>query len=377
MRHLYVPLAKNRFMFGVRLSEIPLPVAGRDREGLIDWIIETFNLVRRRKDTNSHQLAMSPIHRILRDYFLSHPEIGVDSNQLAEDFALTPAAIHHHMKRLMRAGLVTYSKGQGWRKYFLRGGSISTAISYFCMQARHVMKQRMREMKEFWTEPEHANEILFSGEIMPSVTIQLAEWQPQKEEYSKLSQFAEDIGLLGERPGKEILANSTSDYLLRELFAQRTISLDEVAEGIDRAKSQRVLERFRQTGVVERVPRIDRLSTAIWSAATTQFQRRGEEWLSKKGGFQRLEVSDEMLESIKQGELTPELTESFLESMTVERKMLLLNLLGGSLANGYRLCGSTNEMVERKMSDHLERILRRIQRVGDMLEKDNSNSTTQ
>ena len=80
---------------------------------------------------------------------------------------------------------------------------------------------------------------------------------------------------------------------------------------------------------------------------------------------------------IKEGKLTPELTESFLESMTVERKMLLLNLLGGSLANGYRLCGSTNEMVERKMSDHLERILRRIQRVGDMLEKDNSNSTTQ
>ena len=74
-------------------------------------------------------------------------------------------------------------------------------------------------MKEFWTEPEHANEILFSGEIMPSVTIQLAEWQPQKEEYSKLSQFAEDVGLLGERPGKrDLLEFSTSDYLLRELF---------------------------------------------------------------------------------------------------------------------------------------------------------------
>ena len=69
MRHLYVPLAKNRCMFGVRLSEIPLPVAGRDREGLIDWIIKTFNLIRRRKDNNSQQLSMSPVHRILRDYF--------------------------------------------------------------------------------------------------------------------------------------------------------------------------------------------------------------------------------------------------------------------------------------------------------------------
>ena len=377
MRHLYVPLAKNRCMFGVRLSEIPLPVAGRDRESLIDWIIETFNLVRRRKDTSIHQLSMSPIHRILRDYLFAHPETGVNSNQLAEDFALTPAAIHHHMNRLMRAGLVTYSKGQGWRKYFLRGGSISTAMSYFCMQARHVMKQRMEEMKDFWTKPEYEHEIPFSGEAMALITIQLAEWQPLKEEYSILSQFAEDLGLLGERPGKEIMANSTSEYLLRELFAQRTISLDEVAEGIDRAKSQRILERFRQTGFVERVPRIDRLTTAIWSAVTTQFQRRGEEWLRKKGGFQRLEVSDEMLDSIKEGKLNPELTDSFLESMTVERRMLFLNLLGGSLANGYRLCGSANENVERKMSDHLERILRRIQRVGDMLEKDNSNSTTQ
>ena len=83
--------------------------------------------------------------------------------------------------------------------------------------------------------------------------------------------------------------------------------------------------------MVERVPRIDRLTTSIWSAATTQFQRRGEEWLSKKGGFERLEVSDEMLESIKEGKLTSELTESFLESMTVEKKMLLLNLLGEAL----------------------------------------------
>ena len=79
------------------------------------------------------------------------------------------------------------------------------------------MKQRMREMKEFWTEPEHGHEILFSGEIMPSVTIQLAEWQPQKEEYSKLSQFAEDIGLLGERPGRDF-----GEFYIR-LFVTRTL----------------------------------------------------------------------------------------------------------------------------------------------------------
>ena len=100
-----------------------------------------------------------------------------------------------------------------------------------------------------------------------------------------------DFGLLGERPGAEIQADSLSVRLFETLLQRNLpLSLDEAAEqhGGQKARVGRILDRFRATGMVERVPRTDRLNTALWTAMTTQHQRRGEDWMLKKGGFQRL-----------------------------------------------------------------------------------------
>ena len=58
-----------------------------------------------------------------------------------------------------------------------------------------------------------------------------------------------------------------------------------------KGRNQELVEYLRGfvAGMVERVARTDRLSTALWSAMTTQHMRRGEDWLLKKGGFQRLQ----------------------------------------------------------------------------------------
>ena len=81
--------------------------------------------------------------------------------------------------------------------------------------------------------------------------------------------------------------------------------------------------------MVERVARTDRLSTALWSAMTTQHMRRGEDWLLKKGGFQRLSVPNSILKHLKNN--------------------------------------TTVDLLKRKSIDDLERIFRRIERVGKTL----------
>ena len=116
----------------------------------------------------------------------------------------------------------------------------------------------------------------------PNALLRVKEWGPLEDGESELSRFMADIGLLGERPGKEIVADSLSVRIFQMLLnSGAPISIDEAAKALDGPKPRvgRILERFRSTGLVERVARTDRLSTALWSAMTTQYMRRGEDWL--------------------------------------------------------------------------------------------------
>ena len=121
--------------------------------------------------------------------------------------------------------------------------------------------------------------------------------------------------------------------------------------------------------MVERVPRTDRLATALWSAMTTQFSRRGEDWLLKKGGFERLDIPLIILKDLAKSNLTPEKVSSRLKEIDSQKQMLLLNLLGGRLALGYRLAAESPQSLQQKMLDNLDRIARRMKRVGTLLEE--------
>ena len=50
-------------------------------------------------------------------------------------------------------------------------------------------------------------------------------------------------------------------------------------------------------------------------------------------------------------------------------QMLLLNLLGGRLPLGHRMVGESVAMLKKRSNENLERIIRRISRVGKMLEE--------
>ena len=181
--------------------------------------------------------------------------------------------------------------------------------------------------------------------------------------------------MLGERPGKEAQANSISVQLFEVLLSRGApLSLDEAAELVDGPKARlgRILERFRASGAVERVPRIDRLSVALWTAMLAQHQRRGEDWMLKKGGFQRLlntKQQSALLSKLKKGKLTVEDVESTVKSVDPSEQMLLLNLLGGRLPLGHRMAGEAPGDVARRVSERLDRVLRRMRRVADLIEQ--------
>ncbi len=358
-------------MFDLRLDEISLPSTKKDREKLISWLIDTLCLHRRRGEAMADDGTFSPIHRILSEYLLAEPSRGFETRELAEDLGLTPAAIHHHFTRLISAGLVSSTSGKSWRSYHLFGGSIPKAMDNMCSRARKIHSQRLEILDSVWIRGKDvAMEIELPADPRPDGSLRIREWSPINENESELSRFMADGGLLGERPGDEIKSDSISVQLFQMLLnSAPPISIDEAAKELNAPKPRvgRILERFRATGMVERVPRTDRLAAVLWSAMSTQYMRRGEDWMLKKGGFERLNAPNSLLSALKKGKLDPEKVAKELKGMDAREQMLLLNLLGGRLPLGHRLVGESVDSMKRKSMDDLERILRRIEKVGNTL----------
>jgi len=87
----------------------------------------------------------------------------------------------------------------------------------------------------------------------------------------------------------------------------------------------------------------------------------------KKGGFERLSIPPSILKSLKIGKCKPETIEKALGSIDARNQMLLLNLLGGRLPLGHRLVGNDLSTLKKKSMDDLNRVLRRIEKVGALI----------
>ena len=76
-----------------------------------------------------------------------------------------------------------------------------------------------------------------------------------------------------------------------------------------------------------------------------------------------------LLQPLNKGALTIELVQEAMQNIDASDQMLLLNLLGGRLPLGYRLVDATLEDSKVNMTARLDRLLRRIRRVGTMIEE--------
>jgi predicted transcriptional regulator len=363
-------------MFSVRLQEVALPTSDRDIDSLVTWFTDTLCLVRKKGDAMADYGMANPVHRLLRDHILASPEIGWDAQMLADELALTPASLNHHLTRLVEAGIIGYTnEGKGWRRYYLRGGSITNAVELFSVQCKTIINQRMSLLEENWKRDDCRLALELPEEDTPSLTLGVVDHRPLTPQTSEslLSQWLGDFGLLGERPGKEIDADSLSCKLFEILLSRNApLSLDEAAALLNGPKPRigRILERFRASGMVERVARTDRLSISLWSAMMAQYQRRGEDWMLKKGGFNRIlneTQQSKLIQKLKKNKLKVEDVESQLKDVNSKQQMLLLNLLGGRLPLGHRLSGETAEDVTRRINERLDKVLRRMRRVAELL----------
>lgn len=364
-------------MFSVRLQEVALPTSDRDANSLVTWFTDTLCLVRKKGDAMADYGMANPVHRLLRDHIFAKPQMGWDAQMLADELALTPASLNHHLTRLVEAGIIGYTnEGKGWRRYYLRGGSISNAIELFSLQCKAILNQRMVLLEDNWQRSECRLALELPEEDTRPLSIGIVDHRPlaPQSDASSLSQWLGDFGLLGERPGKEANADSLSCRLFEILLSRDApLSLDEAAQLLDGAKPRigRILERFRASGMVERVARTDRLSISLWSAMMAQYQRRGEDWMLKKGGFNRIlgeSQQTKLLQKLKKNKLKVEDVETQLKAITPQQQMLLLNLLGGRLPLGHRLNGEVADDVRRNVNERLDKVLRRMRRVAELLE---------
>ena len=370
-------------MFSVRLIEHPLPTTERDVDGLIAWMIDTLSLVRKRGDATADHGRAGSVHRLLRDHLFGRPEQSWDAQMLADELAQMPASLNHHLGRLVETGLIGFTnEGKGWRKYYLRGGSLSNAVAYLQQHSKLVLQQRFEFIAEHWNRTGEPLPVELPQEDGAPFSLGLVDHRPLNEgaDGNLLSHWMNDFGLLGERPGGEINADSLSVRLFTTLLERNLpLSLDEAAEmhGGQKARVGRILERFRATGMIERVPRTDRLTTALWTAMTTQHQRRGEDWMLKKGGFQRLlneKQQSNLLMDLRKGKLSIDSVGNHLANVEAREQMLLLNLLGGRLPMGYRMAGGSAAAVQLRVQDRLDRVLRRMVRVAGLLDEARSNA---
>ena len=91
----------------------------------------------------------------------------------------------------------------------------------------------------------------------------------------------------------------------------------------------------------------------------------------KKGGLSRIDekVAKKIINALDGGTFNVESCEKIFVSVKPKEQMVLLNLLGGKLPIGWRLCGAKSSQVCEKVLAKADRTFRRIKRVAETLEK--------
>ena len=91
----------------------------------------------------------------------------------------------------------------------------------------------------------------------------------------------------------------------------------------------------------------------------------------KKGGLSRIDgkVAKKIITALDKGSFNVAACEKIFVDVPSNEQMVLLNLLGGKLPIGWRLCGAkANQVCERVLAKS-DRTFRRIKRVAEMIEK--------
>ena len=354
-------------VFSLRIAERTMPTGSKDPDVLLEWLMDSMCLVRRRSDQGTD--GFGALHRIMREALLEDPLRGWSSKELGDQTGLSNTGVHHQMLKLRECGLVASKLDGKWHRYVLRGGSISSAIQLVQSEARAVLGLRMSELAGFVEPSETRMEIAPEEPEIP-FSISIMENGP-KDSLGESARLVSDLGLAGE--GRRV-----GDSLAEKIFIELTTSHHPITYlalserlSSSRGRVKTVVDRMRSAGIVERAPMLDRIPQDVYSGLVRQHDARGEEWLLTKGGLGRLDqaVSDALISGVRKQSMDIEGVARILSSVSVEDQRTLLNTLGGRMPFGLRVAGEDGSVVAKRVMNLADRAIRRIGTVAGRLDE--------
>ena len=356
-------------MFSVRLIEQTMPTGSKDPDVLLAWLLDSLGLVRWKSEGATVDEEQGSIHRIVRQTFLEEPLRGWDNAAIAELSGLSQTGVHNQLHKLREAGLVSSQLSGRWHVNVLRGGSMAGAVELVAVQTRAIAKMRLAELGDVIKES--ADRMAVASDVEDGgLRIDICEPRPTPEGCDRLDALVIDFGFAGDRL-------KAGDDVARAVFLElaasnSSLTLQTLANRTDdsRARAQRVVERLRAAGIVDRVAMRDRIAMDVYSGLMRQHAARGEDWLMGRGGLGRLDedVAKALISGVRKKNLNIEKVENILGPVPIDAQRLLLNTLGGRMPYGYRIAGKDAEEVGERVMTRIERTLRRMRTVARRLD---------
>ncbi len=251
-----------------------MPTGSSDPDVLLDWLLESMGLVRRRTDGSSGEAHAGALHRMMRDALLVDPLKGWDSKELGDETGLSNTGVHHQISKLRECGLVSAHVDGKWHRHVLRGGSITAATRLAGSQARSVLAIRLAELSTL-VKPSESRMEADSEEGDSYFSIRIAENRPRTEGNTATDELARDLGLAGDSPRE---GDDLASRVLSELGSRdQPVTLLTLSEVLSesRGRVNTVVDRIRSSGLAERVPMIDRIPQDVFSGLMRQYDARG------------------------------------------------------------------------------------------------------
>jgi DNA-binding transcriptional ArsR family regulator len=356
-------------MFRIRLVEQPMPTGSKDPDVLLAWLLDSMGLVRSRTEGATVDEEQGAIHRMVRHTLLEEPLKGWDNSAISEFSGLSQTGVHNQMHKLREVGLISSQLQGRWHVNVLRGGSMASAVELIAVQTRAIAMMRLAELSDVISDSESRMQEVGEEESQ-SFRIDIAEPGPTPEDSDRLDCLLADLGITGDRIKK-------GDTVTRRVFnelasSERPLTLQTLADRTKetRSRAQRVIERLRQAGIVDRVAMRDRIAMDVYSGLVRQYTARGEDWLMGRGGLGRLDedVSSALIKGVRKDRLSIEKVEEILSKVSIDSQRLLLNTLGGRMPYGYRIAGRNGEDVAERVMTNIDRTLRRLRTVAQRLD---------
>ena len=193
-----------------------------------------------------------------------------------------------------------------------------------------------------------------------------------KIEEDRLHVLLDDLGLNGDRAKiKDDLAKRVFKELAESSNPITILSLFPINFSESRSRIRRIIDRFRNSNIIERVPMLDRIAQDVYIGMTRQYEARGEEWLFARGGLGRIneEIAIELVDGIKNKILDSDKVQQIILPLSIEKQKILLNTLGGRMPYGYRIKGRDGEEMKENVMRSVDRTLLRLKTVAERLEK--------